>query len=347
MVMSSNQKELEKRYFGLRSTCFNYLDTSIKLFKQYLDDELEETSNKWSDLGTQTHMYLLQADEFWKNYTYLTIDKPSSEKQKQFAEQVAELIKANKEKNKVEIIEKVYKDIYVIAKKSEDKIKEDALSLYNSLEDYIKYLVTRTQYKDVLSYATVNYLKDVKEEVKKHKVANTLLLQDSITDDIYRASEKQIYWEHPLFNIEGSPIVLRSTIDRLIIDHKDKRVLLIDIKTSSKLPEFEKSFEEYKYNRQLASYWMALEYYLRTEEEYKGIDWNEYTRDTYIIAIQTPHQFRNYPTECKVFPISERSLGTGLKDLNSKIDDVLWHITNNKWDHNRDYYENNGLEKVL
>jgi len=345
--MSSNQQELEKRYFGLRSTCFNYLDVSPKMFKQYLDDELGETDTKWTELGTQTHMYLLEQDEFWKNYVYLAVDKPSSEKQKQFAERLSESIKIDKEVDRVELAIKIYKEIYAVGKKSDDKIKEDATKLLESLEEYIKYLVVRTDYKSVINYTTINYLKEAKEEVRKHKVANALLLQDSITDDMYRESEKRIYWEHPLFIHEGQPLVLRSTIDRLIIDHKNKRIFLVDVKTSSKLPKFEESFESYKYGRQLASYWAAVEYYLKTEDQYKDTDWNDYVRDTYIIGIQTPHQFMNYPIDCKVFPISEPSLGEGLRDLNSKIDDVLWHLTSNYWDHTRHYYENNGLEKTL
>jgi len=348
--MSNNQLELEKRYFGLRSTCFGYLDISPKLFKKYLDNELEEEKKSYFELGTKLHMYLLEPDKFKENYIYLSIDKPKSKNQNDFCERVAELVKISNTEVPI-IVSNAYKEIYATDKKSEDKIKKESKELFDNLKEYIEYLINRTKYKDTLNYQDISFLKEAKEEVKNHKIANKLILENSIIDnkDIYAVSEQRIYWEYPLFTYENKPLVLRSTLDRFIINHKTKEIILIDIKTSGNLPNFNESFEKYKYYRQLASYWLAAYYFLKTEEQFKDVleKWDDYSRKTYIVAIQTPNYLKNYPIECKVIPISEVTLGQGVKELNSNIDDVLWYLTNNKWDHSRHYYDSDGLEKVL
>jgi len=124
----------------------------------------------------------------------------------------------------------------------------------------------------------------------------------------------------------------KAMLDRVIIDHKNKVIRLIDIKTTSNVGEFKHSLEEFRYYRQLAFYWAAIYH------EFKLYD---YSKETYIIAIQ-----KGDVPDCRVFNISKDWLSTGLNEIEDLLPKIKWHQDNNKWDHTKEYYDNNGIEII-
>jgi len=337
---------LKERYKGISASSLTKFDISPKLFKAYIDGEIEEEEKPWLELGTKLHMYLLEPEKFKDNYTYLEFNTPSSVKQKEFCEELVKL------KNKETIIDekytvlapKVYKKIYTTKGKSEEKIKEETLKLLDSLKDYIEYLVKREKFKDILNYSTLDFLRKAKLEVGKHTKASELIL--NLNEKSNYESELRILWEHPTLNINNEKIVLKSFIDRFIIDHDNKEIILVDLKTTSNISNFEESFLKYKYARQMCMYWLALGYYMSNNKELSRI-LQEYNNKTYIVVIQTTSNNIQIPIECRVYPVSEVTLNDGYTDLTKTLNNLVWHFENNKWDHTKQYYENNGLEKTL
>jgi len=130
-----------------------------------------------------------------------------------------------------------------------------------------------------------------------------------------------------------------SRLDRLIIDHKNKVIKLIDLKKTKSLRNFRKSFEDLEYNRQLAFYWMAVHFMFTHSFPEYNID--EYKKETYIVAIQV-----NQLIECKVFEISEEDLHNGTMEIEKLMIEISWHLVNDKWDYSKQYYIGNGIEKL-
>jgi len=347
--MSDKQKDLEKRFSGISASSLGAFQISPKYFKNYIDRKLDEDTPKYFELGTQLHMFLLEPNKFKENYTFLEFTKPRGENQNLYCEAIADSILNGKKINK-DILISVYKSTYATAaKKSDDKVLVESKKLYKSLNKYIDYLITRDKFKEILNYQTLKYLREADYATKQHILAKQLMFDnnDFIDDpDIYIANEKRILWEHPTIKVNNKKIVCKSFIDRLIIDHKNKVIKLIDLKTSSNLHEFEDKFELYKYYRQMAFYWMAIAYLFKTELSNK-YDIKEYSFETYIVALQTPNLYKDYPTLCKVFSVSEKSLEKGYQEINDLLNEIKWHIEENKWEHSKSYYNNNGLETIL
>jgi hypothetical protein len=155
-------------------------------------------------------------------------------------------------------------------------------------------------------------------------------------NNLFIANEFEIQWVHP------TGVECKSLIDRIIIDHENKKIRLVDLKTTSHLAEFKEKFDEYKYYRQLAFYWMAIYWYFKNTLVDKNID--EYQKETYIVAIGTNRSIP--PVEVKVFEITEPTLNKGLNEIEPLMCELEWHFKEDKWDYNRQYYEGKTTERI-
>ena len=339
-----NQEDLKKRYCRISASALGYFKVDPLYFKNYIDRLLDEDTPKYMELGVQLHMYLLEPEEFQKNYTYLDVTKPRGANQIEFCE-----IIANSKLTEIEDkATTAYRLVYNLKGKSESKIKQEAYDLWFKLRDYVEYLQKTKLFKDILSNSTFKYLTEVKYQAENHiKVKELLYDSNSIIDtgDVFTANEQLILWEHPTIMYKGSKLVLKSFLDRLVVDHTNKVIKLIDLKTSSNLHDFRHSYDEYRYQRQMAFYWGAVDYFFKNKFTDKDI--NEYTKETYIVGIQTPNFQKDYPIRCKVFPVSNEDIQDGHNEVEEILNDIKWHMDSNKWAHSRSYYENNGLETTL
>lgn len=336
---------LEERWTGLRTTSIlNFIDNP-KYFKQTLDGKTDEDTPKFFELGTQVHMYLLEPEEFKDTYIFLDYTKPRGENQLLFCEYIAEQIKKDPKINKKTLSVESYKQSYkTAAKKSDDKLTEEAVKLYQQLEDYIRFLSVGPD-KEVLSFSTLTYLKEVKNVVKNHKKASDLLFKNDLSSDEHY-NEQFVLWEFPGATVHGLPLVVKSTIDKLIINHETKTIKLVDLKTTNSLGEFTDRFSNGRsYKLQLACYWFAVETFFRNQFPDKDI--NEYTRETYLVAVQTTNPYKDYPVNCEVWPIKEASLAEGLELIEKHLPDLAWHFENDLWDHHRIYYEGDGANNAI
>lgn len=338
--------KLQERWTGLRTTSIVTFIDNPKYFKRVLDNKVVEDTPKFLELGTQTHMYLLEPKEFKKTYTFLDYTKPRGEIQTNFCEYIANGIRKNKEIEIKDLSIEAYKSSYKVNNKSEDKISEESLKLYESLKDYIKFL-TYSGKKEVITFGTLNYLKEVKQVVEEHKLASKLIFEDLLNSEKHY-NELFVLWEFKGATVNELPLVIKSTVDKLIVDHDKKIIKLVDLKTTNDITDFKYRFYDPKhpgYKIQLACYWFAIETWFR--ENFKEYDINEYSRETYLVAIQTKNPYKDYPVNCEVFSISEESLSEGLSILEKKLPDIAWHFENNLWDHEKAYYEGNGINSVL
>jgi len=128
-------------------------------------------------------------------------------------------------------------------------------------------------------------------------------------------------------------------LDRLVIDYENKKVQIVDLKTSAHLYSFKEKVDEYSYHRQLAFYWMAIHWYFKNTLKISLDDW---VKETYIVAVGSV-----LPYEVKVFEVTDRKLNEGATEIMGLMDALKWHFDNDAWDHDILYYLDNILvEKI-
>lgn len=329
------QQITEKDYYNkpfVSNSSLDWFKNSPKYFKLKLNKELEDpVPKKYFELGRQIHMFLLEPDEFHKNYTYEDVKLPSTQQQKDFANDYRKL-----EGSKEEKAVKAYKNNYSTKGKSEDKIKEIATELANKLLRYIDYLDRAETVKVVLSWNDWDTINKAADVVKNHKLARNLIMNTEY--DIFGSKNIDIFNELVVL-WKWNTVDCKSMLDRVEIDHTNKTIKLIDVKTTSFLGSFYKSVKKFRYNRQLAYYWLALKYWFK--EHYKDKNFDDYSKESYIVAIG-----KGELVETRVFTIPEELLNDGLDEIIEIMTEIEWHYTNDKWDYSRNYYEGDGSEEI-
>lgn len=311
--------------------------TSPKYFKLRLDQEIEGEDKSYLYQGRQLHQYILEREIFDKKYiVFDDKDKPTSAQQLKFAKCYLESTETD---NDIKLIE-AYKANYVTKKKSDDKVLQEAKQLCARIWPYIEFLETLEDDKVVISSSRLEWLKTAENTLKQHSKAYELLFPDEevlMDADIKIYNELPIEWVHTETGLE-----CKSKLDRLIINHKEKSITLIDLKTTSDLPNFHVSARDYQYGRQLAFYWNAFFYHIHKEDPERAKEiMNTYKFLTYIVAIDTTHL-----TECKVFNVNIDWLNYGELSYSKILKEIKWHFDNDKWEYSREYYENNGVEEL-
>lgn len=307
-----------------------------------LTDPPPEEKNAVLERGTMIHEYILQPEEFQKDYVVWDKSRPSSAQQEKFCQALAHSLEI--EPNKAVL--SAYKEAYSTAGKSEDKMLSEGLKIASTLKDYIDFLKEDSG-RTMISHWDYQMLKKIKYNILSHKLAWKIIGggQDywkhperglEQTDDVKHYHEFHINWDITFKDF--SNIKCKSLLDGLILDFKNKQAIIYDLKTTQKLWHFEDSIDQYDYLRQLAYYTMAVEWYLVKECNQVPGDWKfEY----YIVGIDTTGSY-----EIRVFNIEPYMVESRYSIIRDVLQEISWHQCYDKWDHSREYYEGDGSEKL-
>ena len=309
-----------------------FLNKGPAFLHKMLTDPPPEEKNPVLERGTMIHEYLLQPEEFQKDYVVWNKSRPNSAQQEKFCQALASSLEI--EPNRA--ILSAYKEAYSTAGKSEDKMLSEGLKIASTLKDYIDFLKSNDG-RIMISPWDAKMLEKIKQNVKSHKLAWYII------DAPLRAAELCDYEAHHEFHINWEwygemPIACKSLLDGLTLDFKNKKVTIYDLKTTAKLWHFEESIEMYDYCRQLMYYTMAVRWYLKNE---CGEDPKEWEFKYYIIGIDTTGSY-----EIRVFEVDEAAVLVREFTIADALMDIAWHQANNKWEHSREYYEGDGSESL-
>ena len=101
-----------------------------------------------------------------------------------------------------------------------------------------------------------------------------------------------------------------------------------------------KSFDEFEYGIQMAFYWAAIFWYMKNVRKITDIE--EYETETYIVAISN----RSDNNECRVFRVGEQKITDNIERIETAIQTLIWHLSEDKWDHRKEYYIGDGTEEL-
>lgn len=309
-----------------------FLKKGPRYLKEMLDGK-EGLKASFLDKGTMIHEYILQPEEFWKDYIILDFAVPKVKQQKDLLEFYANAKMVDPLASEDDILLKSYEAAYNNNKSKEKKIQE-AKELVELYQNYIEYFRNKDS-KKVISFADLNVLKAIKKNMEDHKKANELLFNYPETFEVH--NEFHINWEYPNASSLGD-LPCKSLLDRVMIDHTNKKIILVDIKTTADVYNFKHSVEEFDYCRQLAYYWLAIHWYFKNELK---LNIEEYEYETYIVAVQSHDGY-----EVRVFKFNPKTVEERLITIDYAIKRIAWHKNNNLWDHMKEYYDEDGAEII-
>lgn len=307
-----------------------FLKKGPRYLKEMLDGK-EGLKASFLDKGTMIHEYILQPEEFWKDYIILDFAVPKVKQQKDLLEFYSSARSIDPFASEDDILLMSYEAAYNNTKSKEKKIQE-AKELVETYQNYIEYFRNKDS-KKVISFADLNMLKAIKKNMEDHKKANELLFKYPETFEVH--NEFHINWEYPNASSLGD-LPCKSLLDRVMIDHTNKKIILVDIKTTADVYNFKHSVEEFDYCRQLAYYWLAIHWYFKNELK---LNIEEYEYETYIVAVQSHDGY-----EVRVFKFNSKAIEERLVTIDYAIKRIAWHKNNNLWDHMKEYYDEDGAE---
>lgn len=310
-----------------------FLKKGPRYLKDMLDGKEEGLKLPQLEKGSMIHEYILQPDEFWKDYIILDFETPKTQQQKELLKYYSRAKLENPLSSEEDLLFMCYELVYTSNKSKERKIQE-AKKIVEKYNNYLEYYKNKDS-KKVISFANLQMLKQIKQNLQEHKKANELLFEFPDTFEVH--NEFHINWEYPNAS-EFGDLSCKSLLDRIMIDTENKKIILIDIKTTANVYDFKHSVEEFDYYRQLAYYWLAIHWYLKHERD---IDFEDYTYETYIIAIQNHDGY-----EVRVFKMDLESIENRLNTIDYAIKRIAWHKNNSLWDHMKEYYETDGSEDL-
>lgn len=309
-----------------------FLKKGPRYLKEMLDGK-EGLKASFLDKGTMIHEYILQPEEFWKDYIILDFAVPKVKQQKDLLEFYSSARLVDPFASEDDTLLMSYEAAYNNTKSKEKKIQE-AKELVELYQNYIEYFRNKDS-KKVISFADLNMLKAIKKNMEDHKKANELLFNYPETFEVH--NEFHINWEYPNASSLGD-LPCKSLLDRVMIDHTNKKIILVDIKTTADVYNFKHSVEEFDYCRQLAYYWLAIHWYFKNELK---LNIEEYEYETYIIAVQSHDGY-----EVRVFKFNPKTVEERLVTIDYAIKRIAWHKDNNLWDHVKEYYDEDGAEII-
>ena len=309
-----------------------FLKKGPRYLKEMLDGK-EGLKASFLDKGTMIHEYILQPEEFWKDYIILDFAVPKVKQQKDLLEFYANAKMVDPLASEDDILLMSYNSAYS-NNKSIDKRIQEAKELVELYQNYIEYFRNKDS-KKVISFADLNMLKAIKKIMEDHMKANELLFNYPETFEVH--NEFHINWEYPNASSLGD-LPCKSLLDRVMIDHTNKKIILVDIKTTADVYNFKHSVEEFDYCRQLAYYWLAIHWYFKNELK---LNIEEYEYETYIVAVQSHDGY-----EVRVFKFNSKAIEERLVTIDYAIKRIAWHKNNNLWDHMKEYYDEDGAEII-
>ena len=324
-----------------------FLNKGPAYLHKMLTDPPPEEKNPVLERGTMIHEFILQPEEFQKDYVVWDKSRPSSTQQEKFCQALASSLEI--EPNRA--LESAYKEAYSTKGKSYASILAESSKIASTLKDYIDFLKSNDK-RIMISHWDYKMLETIRLNIGAHKAANAIVWPGNKgwKDDYSNGArfdiankimyhEFHINWEYSI--VEGfnlNIVECKSLLDGLTLDFKRKKAIIYDLKTTAKLWHFEESIDIYDYLRQLQYYTYAVRWYLENECDEKANDW---TFEYYIIGIDTTGSY-----EIRVFNIDPYMVHSRAPIIQSTLTAIAWHQATGKWDHSREYYEGDGSESL-
>ena len=312
----------------LSHSSLNLLDYSPSFYREHILNPKDEDTTYFRK-GSAVDCLLTEPREFDKRYVLCTVEAPGG--------MMGEFVKIYLHNiNRDDIDEDTRRKEAYIA--SGFKIKyESVIKKFEApeIQEYVKFTIENKD-KTLLS----------REEMSQTINMVNMLQRCVITEEYFKAdhdlreTKNQVEFEMPWKTKSGKEYIIRGILDKVIIDHKNKTVQAVDLKTTGKpVYSFPNSYIKYAYYRQAAIYQR----------------WVQGTWDYEVL----PFKFVVAETACNnkplVFEVSKKDLEIGtnggfskstgkrMKGFAELIEEVEWHQRTGEWEIKKEVQDNGGI----
>ena len=289
----------------------------------------KDLSGDGIDLGKITDLLMFEPHKYKEEFYVFDGTKPTAT-----LGNLADIILLNYEKmpSDEELLKIVKINGYWSGTKDEDKLikKWDDENFRSYIENMF-----RAKGKTLITNEMFMNAQDLVHTLKTHSHSKHIFRDPHKHEDFYD--------QYPL-EFKYRDFVFRGIIDRLIINHADKTIQMVDLKTGSPgALNFMSSFMSYRYYLQEAIYSLGVEYI----REKLGLD-DEYDLLPFLFAYIGGNE--HLPIVYEVTDTWHKAAINGFKTrngyeykgLNELLDEIKWHWSNQKFDLPRDVYEKDG-----
>lgn len=312
----AKEEEFYSNPFFFSYSSLSKLAYSPKLFySQYVLKEKEEKTDLHLIEGKVIHCLLLEEHLFEEKFSVSPQIFPS-DSVKNVIDYIYKYSLINNIESKTLID---YKDeilnylkninLYQSLKTDEQRIEKVVNDSGISYFIYLK----ESEKKDVIDKSTYEYCREVVQNLMSDYDAVNALKLTTIEHGVEIYSEKYLETQ-----LDNKPFGIKGLIDRLIIDHNEKSINVVDFKTTGKaITEFPESVDYYKYWLQASIYRMLVEKnYLKDLQGY-SISFKFVVVDKYK---------QNY-----VFNVSDTTAHKWLEQTNNLLKQAEYHYTNRRY----------------
>ena len=315
-------QETKPEYFSreeISNSDLTNIRISPKTFLMKKQGQMKSTSASM-ELGTLIHKWNLEPELF-----AMADVEPVTGKMGKYIQAMSELTMG------LDLDEKGLREMgetaYMLAQFKENSLKKTTAfkSFIDKPENqaYYKFLLTSNG-KILMTQQDRNVVEGCSLGIRSHVVANKLIFNE----DLEAHNEKEIYFEQ-------YGVMCRSKLDRIIIDHDNKKVTMVDLKTSrddvygecTKVADtglltrdyhatgFMYTCLRYSYYRQVAFYENAL------RAEYPG-----YEIESFLVAIGT-----SGTADIAVYKLPEAWVNKGIEQIQATLKEYQEHQRTQSW----------------
>lgn len=307
----------------ISNSSLGWIMVGPRVFKMMWDRELRNSSTASLDLGSAIHCKLLEPDTF--DERFCIAPKPSKGMMAQFIKSVHEhksLLLPGED-----LTEEVYDSIRnAVGLKS--PLTQVMTDYYKPKHDDYKLALEQSVGKTIITPEEWDIIVAVKQGCTDHKLARDLL---------FGYNHLEIHNEYTLEGTVAAKymeIPSVAILDRLIVDHAEKKAFIVDLKTTSgSVFQFHESYHKYSYARQMAFYKAHVQQL-----------YPDYDVTVLIVAVQT--KFTTHTTDVAVYGIDEDEILRGELMYQPLLDKISWHMKHDIWDHPQEYHESNGVCQI-
>lgn len=218
-----------------------------------------------------------------------------------------------------------------------ERFKTEGLLYYNALRKSVG--------KTIVSIEMMEHAKALVNQLKEDEFTGPIILEETDTQTCLTVDKEvhdqlAIYWEE-------RGLRFKALLDKVIINHLTKTVQPYDIKTTGS-SNFLDAFGSWRYDLQGAFYTDALHNWMRQE----GIEGYEIKPFIFIVAFTNEKgilpqlwQMGSYEYNAGRWGVYRPKLRY-LKGYSTLIDDLLWHIKEDKWKYPKEVYEKGGIRQL-
>ena len=317
-----------------------------KYYKKYvLNEKVEEEDNKASVTGRVVETLLLEPEEFDNRFYMSTCISAPTGLMLEFVTALCNLtIAATDEFGNVNrTFEEIAKDAYV---ESGFKIKFEAvIGKFQGTDAELYYNELRTVKGKGLTVVTsedVNNAEKIVEELKTNPItSNVVNLVNSARWTVLNQLQIEGY------EVDGH--LLKSMMDKVVIDHNLRTVQVYDLKCTWSVENFYEEYYLYRraYIQAYLYFHAAISLTQDPNGEYYGYTVNQ---PRFMVCDST-----NYMSPL-IYTLTDSDLMDAYEGFEHKgrtypgvkqiIEDLKWAIENDKWNISRDNYLNNGLINI-